>query len=103
MATLKLRVTGMTCPHCQMKVEKALMGAGGVYSAVVDLSAGEAEVDFNDDAATTDQLIAAVATAGYGAKVAGHYAPRSSWPGSTCYCTSARKRLATRSSSDSPS
>jgi len=23
MATLKLRVTGMTCPHCQMKVEKA--------------------------------------------------------------------------------
>jgi copper chaperone CopZ len=71
MATLKLRVTGMTCPHCQMKVEKALMSAGGVYSAVVDLSAGEAEVDFNDDAATTDQLIAAIAKAGYGAKVAG--------------------------------
>jgi len=64
-------VSGMTCPHCQMKVEKALMGAGGVYSAVVDLSAGEAEVDFNDDAATTDQLIAAIAKAGYGAKVAG--------------------------------
>ena len=60
MATLKLRVTGMTCGHCQMKVEQALMGAGGVYSAVVDLSAGEAEVDFNDDAATTDQLIAAI-------------------------------------------
>src|SRR6266496_671679 len=37
MATLKLRVTGMTCGHCQMKVEKALMGAGGVYSAGVDL------------------------------------------------------------------
>src|SRR5216117_807123 len=72
MATLKLRVTGMTCPHCQMKVEKELMGAGGVYSAVVDLSAGEAEVDFNDDAATTDQLIASVAQAGYGAKVAGY-------------------------------
>jgi len=71
MATLKLRVTGMTCGHCQMKVEKALLGAGGVYSAVVDLSAGEAEVDFNDDAATADQIIAAVAKAGYGAKVAG--------------------------------
>jgi len=28
-------------------------------------------VDFNDDAATTDQLIAAIAKAGYGAKVAG--------------------------------
>ncbi len=71
MATLKLRVSGMTCGHCQMKVEKALLGASGVYSAVVDLSGGEAEVDFNDDTTTTDQLLAAVAKAGYSAKVAG--------------------------------
>ncbi|HMH81760.1 MAG TPA: heavy-metal-associated domain-containing protein [Gemmatimonadales bacterium] len=71
MATLKLRVTGMTCGHCRAKVETALKGASGVYSAVVDLESGEAEVDFNDDSATTDQLIAAVAKAGYGAKVAG--------------------------------
>jgi len=71
MATLKLRVTGMTCGHCQMKVEQALLGAIGVYSAVVDLSGGEAEVDFDDDTTTTDQLIAAIAKAGYGAKVAG--------------------------------
>jgi len=28
-------------------------------------------VDFDDDAATTDQLIAAIARAGYGARVAG--------------------------------
>src|SRR2546430_11253240 len=71
MATLKLRVSGMTCGHCQMKVEKALLGASGVYSAVVDLSGGEAEVDFNDDTTTTDQLIAAVAQAGYSPKGAG--------------------------------
>src|SRR2546428_10245492 len=94
MATLKLRVTGMTCGHCQMKVEKALRGASGVYSAVVDLSAGEAEVDFNDDAATTDQLIAAVAKAGYGAKVAGEYPPRSPGPRPTCLFTPPGKRLA---------
>jgi copper chaperone CopZ len=71
MATLKLRVTGMTCGHCQRKVEKALQGASGVYSAVVDLTTGEAEVDFNDDSATTEQLVRAVEAAGYGAKVAG--------------------------------
>jgi copper chaperone CopZ len=71
MATLKLRVTGMTCGHCQMKVEKALKGESGVYSAVVDLQTGEAEVDFDDDALTTDQLIAAVTRAGYSARVAG--------------------------------
>src|SRR2546428_12938134 len=94
MATLKLRVTGMTCGHCQMKVEKALRGASGVYSAVVDLSAGEAEVDFNDDAATTDQLIAAVAKAGDGAKGAGEDAPRRPWPGPPCLCTPPGKRLA---------
>jgi copper chaperone len=71
MATLKLRLSGMTCGHCQAKVAQALQGAKGVYSAIVDLQAGEAEVDFDDDTATTEQLIAAVAKAGYGAKVAG--------------------------------
>ena len=71
MANIKLRVTGMTCGHCQAKVEKALRGTAGVYSAVVDLQLGEAEVDVEDDAATTAHLIAAVERAGYGAKLAG--------------------------------
>jgi copper chaperone len=71
MANVKLRVSGMTCGHCQAKVEKALKAVIGVYSAVIDLPDGEAEVDFDDDSVTTDQLVAAVAQAGYGAKVAG--------------------------------
>ncbi len=71
MANVKLRVTGMTCGHCQAKVEKALKAVIGVYSAVIDLPDGEAEVDFDDDSVTTDQLVAAVANAGYGATVAG--------------------------------
>ena len=71
MATLKLRVTGMTCGHCQAKVEQALRGMAGVFTAVVDLPDGEAEVDFDDDGTTVDQLIRAVERAGYGAKLAG--------------------------------
>lgn len=71
MASAKLKVTGMTCGHCQMTVEKALKGVSGVYSAVVDLQDGEAEVDFNDDAVSARQLVAAVEKAGYGAKLAG--------------------------------
>jgi copper chaperone CopZ len=71
MATLKLRVSGMTCDHCQMKVENALKQTAGVYSAVVELDTGEAEIDFNDDTTTADQLVAAVKQAGYGAKLAG--------------------------------
>ena len=71
MANVKLHVTGMTCGHCQSKVEKALSGMPGVYSAVVDLQLGEAEVDFNDDSITTQQLMTAVEQAGYRARLAG--------------------------------
>ena len=61
----------MTCGHCQAKVEKALKGVSGVYSAIIDLPDGEAEVDFDDDSVTTDQLVAAVTQAGYSARVVG--------------------------------
>jgi len=71
MATVKLMVTGMHCGNCQQKVERALREVAGVYTAVVDLQDGEAEVDFNDDALTTDQLVAAVSRAGYQAKLGG--------------------------------
>ena len=63
MANIKLRVTRHDL--------RALPGEGragaardvaGVYSAVVDLQSGEAEVDFEDDAVTTTQLVAAVET-----------------------------------------
>jgi len=71
MANVKLRVTGMTCGHCQAKVERALKGINGVYSAIVDLPDGQAEIDFNDDQVTTEQLLSAVTKAGYVAKIAG--------------------------------
>lgn len=71
MANVKLWITGMTCGHCQAKVEKALKSVSGVYTAVVALPGGTAEVDFDDDRLTATQLIAAVQQAGYGAKLAG--------------------------------
>jgi copper chaperone len=71
MANVKLKISGMTCGHCLAKVEKALKGVTGVYTAVVDLPEGEAEVDFNDDQVTTMTLIGAVQKAGYGAKLGG--------------------------------
>ncbi|HEV8263624.1 MAG TPA: heavy-metal-associated domain-containing protein [Gemmatimonadales bacterium] len=71
MASVKLWITGMTCGHCRQKVEQALKGVGGVYTAIVDLSDGEVEVDFDDDQVTPVQLIGAVEKAGYGAKLGG--------------------------------
>jgi copper chaperone CopZ len=61
----------MHCGHCQTKVERALKGITGVYTAIVDLTAGEAEVDFDDDAVTTTQLLGAVRQAGYDVRLAG--------------------------------
>jgi Cu+-exporting ATPase len=71
MANAKLHVVGMHCGNCQAKVERALKGIPGVYMAVVDLTTGEAEVDFNDDAVTSARLLDAVRQAGYGVKLAG--------------------------------
>ncbi len=71
MAKLMLKITGMTCGHCQKTVEKALSQVPGVYGAVVDLKAAVAEVDYDDDTATIEELTGAVASAGYAASVEG--------------------------------
>jgi len=71
MASAKFKVSGMTCHHCQQKVEQALRGVTGVYSAIVDLPDGIAEVDFDDDSVTPTTLVAAVERAGYTARLAG--------------------------------
>jgi copper chaperone CopZ len=71
MAKLMLKVTGMTCGHCQKRVESALAQVPGVFGAVVDLHAAVAEVDFDDDVATIEELEAAVAKAGYTASLDG--------------------------------
>jgi copper chaperone CopZ len=71
MAKVTLKVTGMTCGHCQMSVEKALAQVPGVYGAIVDLRGARADVDFDDDTATIEELTAAVAKAGYAATLSG--------------------------------
>jgi copper chaperone len=67
MAKLTLKVAGMTCGHCQKRVETALSAVPGVSGAIVDLHHGLAEVDYDDAAATIEGLTAAVAEAGYAA------------------------------------
>lgn len=69
MGSLRLTVTGMTCGHCRVKVEKAIQGVSGVHGAAVDLHAGSAEVDFDERAIDPSRLVAAVEAAGYGARV----------------------------------
>ncbi len=69
MSKLTLKVAGMTCGHCQKRVETALTKVPGVFSAVVNLQDGIADLDYDDDTATIEELTAAVAKAGYTASL----------------------------------
>ena len=57
----KMRIEGMKCEHCRMKVEKALKGVAGVEDAVVDLENKAAVIRMNTE--VDDQLLADAVTA----------------------------------------
>ena len=63
----QLKVTGMTCGHCQSAVKSALESVEGVQKAEVDLESGVARVEGNADAS---KLINAVEEEGYQASAA---------------------------------
>ncbi|MGD8590569.1 MAG: heavy metal translocating P-type ATPase, partial [Chromatiales bacterium] len=65
--SVKLKVTGMTCPHCVSNVTKALQAVDGVDKVEVSLEQADAVVS---GSAEVDQLIAAVKQAGYDAEQA---------------------------------
>ncbi len=62
----KLNVTGMTCNHCVMRVNKALQAVDGVDRVEVSLERSEVTVQ---GSAGTDRLIEAVKGAGYQAEL----------------------------------
>jgi copper chaperone len=65
MVTKTLKIQGMTCNHCVMRVAKALKGVSGVQDANVDLQKAEAAVTFDEAKVTPEQLSVAVVEAGY--------------------------------------
>jgi copper chaperone CopZ len=60
---IELKVTGMSCGHCEMRVKKALESVKGVQSAKADHEKGVAVVKA-DDSVTNDSLIEAVNATG---------------------------------------
>jgi copper chaperone CopZ len=65
--SVKLKVTGMTCPHCVNNVTKALQAVDGVDKVEVSLKQADAVVS---GSAEVERLIAAVKQAGYEAEQA---------------------------------
>jgi Cu+-exporting ATPase len=71
MAHLRLNIAGMTGTPCQQKIERALEALPGMYSAVVCLERGYADVEYGEDRLTTDQVMQAIRTAGYETRLGG--------------------------------
>ena len=65
MTQKKLKIQGMTCNHCVMRVAKALKGLPGVQDAQVDLQTSEAAVTYDEAKVSVDKLSTAVVDAGY--------------------------------------
>jgi copper chaperone len=62
---IKLKVTGMTCGHCEMAVKKALSAVPGVERVVrVDRTQEEVVVEGNPDVGA---LVSAIEEEGYAA------------------------------------
>ncbi len=60
-----LKIQGMTCNHCVMRVAKALKAVPGVQDAQVDLQTGEAVISYDETKVTMEKLQFAVVEAGY--------------------------------------
>jgi copper chaperone len=65
MATQTIKIEGMTCNHCVMRVEKALKALPGVMDVRVDLQKGAAVVTYDETKITPEKLSFAVVEAGY--------------------------------------
>jgi copper chaperone len=63
-----LRSQDLNCPSCVSKIENKLQSIDGVSEATVHFSTGRIVVEHDRDQVTKDELIEAVAQAGYTAK-----------------------------------
>ena len=63
-----LRAEGFSCPSCVSKIEKHVGRVDGVSDVTVHFASARIEVDHDPSVVSVDQLVAAVAKAGYTAQ-----------------------------------
>ncbi|MFV0479418.1 MAG: sulfite exporter TauE/SafE family protein [Anaerorhabdus sp.] len=66
--TTKIKIEGMTCIHCQNKIEKALKKTNGVQSAFVSYTNEEASVTYDTNKINLKELSALIKNLGYSVK-----------------------------------
>ena len=62
---ITIDVQGMTCAACSSRVEKVLNRTEGVDSAVVNLLANKATIEFDEGKVSPDTLIKAIEKTGF--------------------------------------
>ena len=73
-AKVELAITGMTCANCSATIERTLnKKIRGVVRAAVNFASERATVEYVPQAVSVDDLIAAVAGAGFGAAASGEF------------------------------
>ncbi len=63
-----LRAEGFSCPSCVTKIEKQVSRLKGVENVKVHFASARIEVDHDADVTSVDDIVAAVAKAGYTAR-----------------------------------
>ena len=63
----KLKTTGMHCQSCAMLVDMTVGDLEGVAEVSTDYASGDTDVKFDPDQVSTDEIIAAIRSAGYDA------------------------------------
>lgn len=69
LATVELKVSGMTCSGCAVSVRNALLETPGVTSAEVDLESARAKVQYDERQVSTGKLIEAISKTGFKASL----------------------------------
>ncbi len=63
--TVKIEISGMSCNHCTMSIEKALLGSEGVVSAKVSLNDKAAAISFNPALTDVSKIKKIIVETGY--------------------------------------
>ncbi|MBF0738492.1 copper chaperone CopZ [Staphylococcus arlettae] len=65
MTTETIQVEGMSCDHCKQAVEGALTKLSGVSTAKVDLTAGNVQIDYDNEQVEVTDMKSAIEDQGY--------------------------------------
>ena len=65
MASISLKVDGITCGGCEKSIHNALMANDGVTSATASHESGIVEIDYDDSKIQQNALEAAIEAAGF--------------------------------------